>query len=299
MIRKMRIEDKPRVVEICKTVFGGTDYVPHEFEQYLEDPCNHFVAAEVEGVVVGTLNLRIIDTGTTGWLYALRVDPGCRGKGYATIIMAEMTRRAVHEYGVKKVRYSAASYSTASIHMAIKDGMRAIDIVAYFRTIRVLETADILRENAVASTNLVKIDARVLYDDLMKLDVGERALLVPSGTVNHNWKFFDLLPEMETTLADTEIYATYTGDAGRLSSFSISGLALNSALGGNWSVSIFVVEPELCVTHLKTHIDVCTQKDIKDFQTFLPMKFQGWLSDTGLLGLAKETGPITVSLFEK
>jgi len=29
------------------------------------------------------------------------------------------------------------------------------------------------------------------------------------------------------------------------------------------------------------------------------MKFQGWLSDTGLLGLAKETGPITVSLFEK
>lgn len=71
-LRPMRPADRERVMEICRDVWDGHDYIPRVFDEWLADAGAAFQAGEVDGVVVGLQRLRPYAPGLI-WYEGLRV----------------------------------------------------------------------------------------------------------------------------------------------------------------------------------------------------------------------------------
>ena len=68
----MRPTDRLRVVELTRDVWGGHDYVPRVFDDWVSEAGAAFQAIELEGVVVGVQRLRPYSSGLV-WYEGLRV----------------------------------------------------------------------------------------------------------------------------------------------------------------------------------------------------------------------------------
>lgn len=87
-VRPASAGDTPRVMELTAQIWGGHDYVPHAWADWLADPQGGLVVAEWQGRVVGLSKLSVQPSGD-GWLHGLRVDPQFQGHGVAA---------ALHDY---------------------------------------------------------------------------------------------------------------------------------------------------------------------------------------------------------
>ena len=78
---------------------------------------------EVVGRVTACENLQLLDGGRTAWLEALRVHPEARGRGAAKTLQLFMTEQVARSTGAECVRYTTASWNTASIRLAQHCGL--------------------------------------------------------------------------------------------------------------------------------------------------------------------------------
>ncbi len=85
-LRPMRAADRERVMEICRDVWDGHDYLPRVFDEWLADAGAAFQAAEVDGVVVGLQRLRPYAQGLV-WYEGLRVSSTHRRQGLARVML--------------------------------------------------------------------------------------------------------------------------------------------------------------------------------------------------------------------
>lgn len=98
------LRDQDRLDEICKDVWGGTDYLPSLAPVFEEDPSCDFIVMTVEetGEMVACGNIRFLDEKKSVWIEAIRVSTKHKGRGFATILMQEICRRS-REDGVKEI----------------------------------------------------------------------------------------------------------------------------------------------------------------------------------------------------
>jgi GNAT superfamily N-acetyltransferase len=66
--------DTPDVLEFCKRIWDGHDYVPYIWEDWLADPQGYMFTAEYAGHAVGFVRLTQLAPGQW-WLEGFRVDP--------------------------------------------------------------------------------------------------------------------------------------------------------------------------------------------------------------------------------
>jgi GNAT superfamily N-acetyltransferase len=92
-LRPMRAADRERVMEICRDVWDGHDYIPRVFDEWLADAGAAFQAAEVDGVVVGLQRLRPYAQGLV-WYEGLRVASTHRRQGLAREMLASAITEA-------------------------------------------------------------------------------------------------------------------------------------------------------------------------------------------------------------
>jgi GNAT superfamily N-acetyltransferase len=92
-LRPMRAADRERVMEICRDVWDGHDYIPRVFDEWLADAGAAFEAAEVDGVVVGLQRLRPYAQGLV-WYEGLRVASTHRRQGLAREMLASAITEA-------------------------------------------------------------------------------------------------------------------------------------------------------------------------------------------------------------
>lgn len=81
-IRPVRAEDKPAVLAFCQHSFEWGDYIEHVFDDWLSRE-GDFLAAELDGRVVGIVRIAYLGHGDQAWFEGMRVDPACRGRGVA------------------------------------------------------------------------------------------------------------------------------------------------------------------------------------------------------------------------
>lgn len=90
------IDDRGQIVEMCKNVFGGADYIPHVLKAYGEDPSCFPRVATIGSKVVAFCNLRILenddDHQDVYLLEAVRVAESERGKGFGNFVVEETLR---------------------------------------------------------------------------------------------------------------------------------------------------------------------------------------------------------------
>ena len=135
------------VTELAKHTYDGHDFISVLFPVWLARPVSwmcgiRYSLAQVlpsegqttqatqaaekpraEGVIAFML-LDMLDTGSTGWLEALRVHPDHRNQGLARKISALVNWQARQRAGCERIRYTTTTRNTASLKIASGLGMQ-------------------------------------------------------------------------------------------------------------------------------------------------------------------------------
>ncbi len=175
VIRPLTEEDEQDVIEIGRQVWGGHDYVPSTFHDWLDDPDSHPQAIEANDQVVCFANLRIIDGGRTGWFEGLRTHPQWREQGLARTITEHLARLA-EDFGVERIRYTTATTNEASLKLAHHIGME--------ERFRMSVTWFSLQEVEVGPSP----DLKMVGPSQMIHTIREHPSLLPMSTIIIDWK---------------------------------------------------------------------------------------------------------------
>lgn len=130
-IRRARPKDKRAVREIVQTVWGGNDYLPAVFDDWVRDRRGGLFVAVVGGELVGVGKLTALSD-EEGWLEGLRVAPRRRRQGIAELLVRYRMDRA-RALGLRVVRLATAEENVAVRRLAIRMGMRRAAVLVAWR----------------------------------------------------------------------------------------------------------------------------------------------------------------------
>ena len=107
VVRPARPSDKEPLMSFIRNVWGGHDYIPSVWDDWLADTKNRMFVVEVGGVPVGMNRLRFQEDGSA-WLEGVRVHPDYRGRGLASML-GENSMRVARERGAGVFRLTSGS----------------------------------------------------------------------------------------------------------------------------------------------------------------------------------------------
>ena len=108
-IRPARAEDKGPLMSFIKDVWGGHDYIPEVWDDWLGDPTGKMFVVEVGGVPVGMNHLKFLEDGSA-WFEGVRVHPDYRGRGLASML-GENSMKIARDKGVDIFRLTSGSHN--------------------------------------------------------------------------------------------------------------------------------------------------------------------------------------------
>ncbi len=107
-VREGSAKDLPLVKEICADVYGGNDYIPGAWEEWLAHPNNKGFIVEVNGQAAGVYFLRVGWTGANiAWLQGVRVKTFFRKRGLGRYILEQAIRQS-RELNMHSLQYVTA-----------------------------------------------------------------------------------------------------------------------------------------------------------------------------------------------
>jgi len=139
-LRPVRAEDADRVLEyrnlpevtrwLLHTEVDPADFAA-AWQRRALDPDDHSIAAVLDGVVIGTVSLAVVDgmgqpgmpprtEGELGYTF----DPAYGGRGYATEAVAAVLAYAFDRLGVRRITAGCFADNLASVRVLEKVGMR-------------------------------------------------------------------------------------------------------------------------------------------------------------------------------
>lgn len=150
-IRRAVPSDKGPVVEFCKNIWHGGDYLPGVWDEWLSDRKGLLLVATIHGAPVGVVHA-YFQTKDVAWLEGLRVHPAHRGLGIAGKLNRALTRSA-RSKGAKVARLCTGSSNMASQKHARKLGFKAV------QTFQRLDSTRSLRRKPVGVARPRKVRA--------------------------------------------------------------------------------------------------------------------------------------------
>jgi hypothetical protein len=124
-IRRITLEDKERVLEICKTIWEGDDYIPQVFDKWVSDPNSYFVGLfDEDNILVGFGRLASQEDGNF-WLEGLRKDRTLKIKGVGKKIADYLIKIAI-EKECKSLKFSTYFDNVESITLNERIGFSKI-----------------------------------------------------------------------------------------------------------------------------------------------------------------------------
>lgn len=112
--------DTAAVMELTKNVWGGHDYVPYVWADWLADPAGLLAVVELGGVVVGLGKLSALGEGEW-WLEGLRTHPDYEGQGIASHLY-DYIMGVWEQTGGQVVRLVTASFRVKVHHLCQRGG---------------------------------------------------------------------------------------------------------------------------------------------------------------------------------
>jgi N-acetylglutamate synthase-like GNAT family acetyltransferase len=182
VVRRARPSDKAPLMSFIKDVWGGHDYIPSVWDDWIRDKDNEMYVVEVDGVPVGMNRLRFLEDGSA-WFEGVRVHPDYRGRGLASMLGAN-SMKVARESGAKVYRLTSGSRNRTA-----------------HRQIARIEFEEMARFSVYEPTRLTKPRSgarRVTSDDasrVLRLMEGSVEHRKAHGVFWHNWGAASLTPE--------------------------------------------------------------------------------------------------------
>jgi len=144
IVRQAKPSDKKPLMDFVTKTWGGHDYVPSVWDEWLRDKGGKIFVVEVDGKQVGMNRVRLLKDGT-GWLEGVRIHPDFRGKGLASLLGAKSMQYA-SRFGVSTFRLTSSSRNIAAHRQVAKMGFSE---VARFDVFRARSKSRLLRQGRV------------------------------------------------------------------------------------------------------------------------------------------------------
>jgi GNAT superfamily N-acetyltransferase len=113
VIRPVRPADRERVIDLCRDIWDGHDYVPRVFDDWVSDSGSAFQAIELDGIVVGLQRLRPYATGLL-WYEGLRIASSHRRQGLARHMLQSAIAEA-REQNFREMRLATGNPAAAKL----------------------------------------------------------------------------------------------------------------------------------------------------------------------------------------
>ncbi|MCS7124011.1 MAG: GNAT family N-acetyltransferase [Candidatus Bathyarchaeota archaeon] len=123
-VREAFKSDRDAVFDFCRHTWSWGDYIPHVWDQWLQEPNGKVFVAVLDGAPVGIQHISIDKPGEA-WLSGARTAPRYRRMGVATAITAKCLEYA-KSMGVKVVRLATESDNPAAVAAVQKMGFKPI-----------------------------------------------------------------------------------------------------------------------------------------------------------------------------
>jgi GNAT superfamily N-acetyltransferase len=94
-------------MSFIKDVWGGHDYIPKVWDEWLTDPRGRMFVVEVGGAPVGMNRVRFLEDGSA-WFEGARVHPDFRGRGLGSML-GENSMKVAKSRGVRVFRLTSGS----------------------------------------------------------------------------------------------------------------------------------------------------------------------------------------------
>ncbi|QQG48840.1 MAG: GNAT family N-acetyltransferase [archaeon] len=199
VVRKARPSDRSELMKFIRGIWGGHDYIPQVWDDWLGDRKGSMFVVEVGGVPVGMNRFRILEDGSA-WFEGVRVHPKYRGQGLASLL-GENSMRLARAKGVKTFRLTSGSRNhTAHRQIARMKFKEASRISVYEAPKRRLEGDPTVRRaeggdekklvRLIRGTKEFKMGSGVFWDGFAaaSLTPGVIGGLVREGAVWHSGK---------------------------------------------------------------------------------------------------------------
>ena len=124
VVREARAADKEPLMTFVEKIWGGQDYIPSVWDDWLRDRRGKIFVVEVDGKLAGMNHVRFIRNGT-GWLEGVRIRPRFRGRGLASLL----GRRAMEyasEFGINRFRLTSSTRNKAAYRQVMKMGFSEV-----------------------------------------------------------------------------------------------------------------------------------------------------------------------------
>src|SRR5436309_1603830 len=159
IVREAKPSDKEPLMGFVTKTWGGHDYIPSVWDEWLHDKGGKIFVVEVDGKQVGMNRVRLLKDGT-GWLEGVRIHPDFRGKGLASLL-GEKSMQYASGFGVSAFRLTSSSRNRAARRQVAKMGFSE---VARFDVFRARTKSRLLRGGGVdrLSTSDLSIAMRML-----------------------------------------------------------------------------------------------------------------------------------------
>ncbi|TFG14158.1 GNAT family N-acetyltransferase [Candidatus Thorarchaeota archaeon] len=248
VIRDIRKDDMPDILEISKNVWGGHDYLPRHINDWLKDPDCHTFGTEVDGKLIAIANLRVIDGGNTAWFEGLRVHPNHREQGYANRLTDHLVEVS-HDIGVERVRYTTAKDNVESLALAKRIGLEKILEMYVFWKGDLLEL-----DWSYSEREVLQVSPRDVQE-LLEENVFE--FLHP--VIIHDWKAWEFTDQSLQDLGQKCCYYL-SREKDAVTGLSVGGIR-KEADSDQWSFTVYATNEEAFLSHLSFHLDLaCDQQ---------------------------------------
>lgn len=122
--------DREAVLEFCKFIWDGHDYIPDVWDDWLADPSGRMFVAEYAGKAVGLVRLTLLAPGQW-WLEGLRVDPAHQDRKIGSL-MNDYLNALWLEKGEGYLRLMTSSRRLKVHHMAQQQGLARVAERVFF-----------------------------------------------------------------------------------------------------------------------------------------------------------------------
>jgi len=147
-IRRAKASDKEPLMRFIRHIWGGHDYIPWVWDEWIADKSSALFVVEVDGVPVGMNRMRYMPDGS-GWLEGVRIHPGYRGKGLASML-GRASMEVGSKKGVKIYRLTSHSRNWRAHRQVRKLGLREVSRLSVY------EAPKGMRFGAVSGVRTVK-----------------------------------------------------------------------------------------------------------------------------------------------